>query len=750
MSLQWNSKYTELGIDTLSAALFCLSFSGAFFAFRGLEITSGQLAYIALFESIIILLLSRRWYIAPLIFSGSFLAAALVLGQTERSEIIMKAANDYFLSLGFFLRTGETGDMHIVLTATVLMLPVSGLIFFLIRKVSSLLVYIAIVCAVFIPLLIWFPETFNLFLIALTALMIQLPRHLSLILARQRPQDTRLPRGPMQVLAIPVVIASVLLANLVVPANTVNWRWAPLVNRITDLQDIWHNSLGSARSWQAFSLAEYGFIPSGYRLGGPVELSERSILRVKSEANVLIRGISRNIYTGSSWERAQRQYYRFDSPIWQFIRQRTFNAGSPAGNEGQEFRSRFARDISLDIELLINSSTIFNSGRVTSLDIADKLNYPPYFTKDGDIFVFRALPRNTSYSVNTLWYDRSLEGFTEALISLENNISRSDRQWQQIENEYLQLPDGLPSSVHLTASTVAAAGATPYARALLLEQYLRDEFTYSLSPVMPPEDEDFVAHFLETKVGYCVYFATAMVVMARTLGIPARYVEGFALEPEVSENLWTASGQNAHSWAELYFYGIGWLTFDPTPSVAPPDPLVPPENGAVPPEPEITPQPDTDLPPTQIPEEKDRTSLILLIIISALVLIYILARLAIFLARQRHRQRFQVEYVRRRYPNAAKRLDFYYKDVLRQMTCIDIIPEPGETMLNFAIRADKYLRFTDHSVPEAFAPVSNLVYGDIVPAENDIKQLLLLHRRLEERLQESLTRTAYFWKRVLR
>lgn len=90
----------------------------------------------------------------------------------------------------------------------------------------------------------------------------------------------------------------------------------------------------------------------------------------------------------------------------------------------------------------------------------------------------------------------------------------------------------------------------------MLAQYLAANTTYSLTPLTPPADEDFVAYFLETKTGYCTYYASAMAVLCRSLGIPARYVEGYQL-PEGTQpgETVTVTQRQAHAWCEVYFKG---------------------------------------------------------------------------------------------------------------------------------------------------------------------------------------------------
>ena len=160
-----------------------------------------------------------------------------------------------------------------------------------------------------------------------------------------------------------------------------------------------------------------------------------------------------------------------------------------------------------------------------------------------------------------------------------------------IRRRYLQLP-AIPERVRQLAHELTADADHPYDKAKAIEAYLRsEEFAYDTRNVtIPEEDEDFVDQFLfESKRGYCDYFSTAMVVLLRSVGIPARWVKGFTAGELVQktsptdDEAWpfrdvpyyegTIRQRHAHSWVEVYFSGIGWLPFEPTkgfalPSVA--------------------------------------------------------------------------------------------------------------------------------------------------------------------------------------
>lgn len=139
---------------------------------------------------------------------------------------------------------------------------------------------------------------------------------------------------------------------------------------------------------------------------------------------------------------------------------------------------------------------------------------------------------------------------------------------------YLQLPAELDPRLADLAAEWASGAATPYDRAIAIESALR-RMPYTLDVPEPPAGREVVSWFLfDLGRGYCDYFASALVVLARLNGIPARLAVGYAggaYDAESGE--YTITELNAHSWPELYFPGNGWLRFEPTPAQPTPERL---------------------------------------------------------------------------------------------------------------------------------------------------------------------------------
>ena len=135
----------------------------------------------------------------------------------------------------------------------------------------------------------------------------------------------------------------------------------------------------------------------------------------------------------------------------------------------------------------------------------------------------------------------------------------------EIRENYLQLPK-LDPGIPALARDITRRAATPFDKAQAIELYLRTRFGYTLTQPDPPPADPLAYFLLHRKMGHCEYFATAMAVMVRSLGIPARYINGFLLgEYNDVADSYIVRASDAHSWVEVYFPEYGWISFDPTP-----------------------------------------------------------------------------------------------------------------------------------------------------------------------------------------
>ncbi|OEV08782.1 transglutaminaseTgpA domain-containing protein [Streptomyces nanshensis] len=172
-------------------------------------------------------------------------------------------------------------------------------------------------------------------------------------------------------------------------------------------------------------------------------------------------------------------------------------------------------------------------------------------------------------------------------------LRESPKPADAIAEEYTKVPESLPSVVERRARSVTRGASNDYERAVRLQNWFASDggFTYD-TRVRAGSGSAAIVNFLEQKEGFCVHFAFSMAAMARTLGIPARVAVGFTPGTAAANGRMNVGLKDAHAWPELYFEGVGWTRFEPTPTRGTPPPYTQPD----------TPDPNEDSPAEQLPD----------------------------------------------------------------------------------------------------------------------------------------------------
>ncbi len=282
------------------------------------------------------------------------------------------------------------------------------------------------------------------------------------------------------------------------------------------------------------------------KLGGPIRLSDRKIMIVKSDEPIYLRGNVKHIYTGSSWQ----------SYEWGFSKHKLND--SLSGLTYYERKSYFEE----------KSITIKNQNFATQTVFSPYLPDSFYSEKGTSIFKNNdhvlILPDGIyKYETYTIRVQKPYPYgvlLAKGIYNTKDNIENIDI--------YLQIPeDKITNEVKDLVKTIVKDKETDFEKAVAIEKYLRDNYEYSLDVKEVPEDAEFISHFLfNEKKGYCTYFATAMAIMLRLEGIPTRYIEGYLAREEVEPGIYEVSNKNAHTWVEAFIEPVGWMVFEPTPA----------------------------------------------------------------------------------------------------------------------------------------------------------------------------------------
>lgn len=140
-----------------------------------------------------------------------------------------------------------------------------------------------------------------------------------------------------------------------------------------------------------------------------------------------------------------------------------------------------------------------------------------------------------------------------------------DAQWRSLAPEAVG-PDGWEwADLYAVNEQIVGDATDPYDVTLRIEKTLREQFDYSLTPPESDYSSPYAAFLLDTQTGYCQHFAGTMAFLLRYNGIPARVAVGFTSGDRQGTDTYLVSTGNAHAWVEVYFHGVGWVAFDPTP-----------------------------------------------------------------------------------------------------------------------------------------------------------------------------------------
>jgi transglutaminase-like putative cysteine protease len=147
-----------------------------------------------------------------------------------------------------------------------------------------------------------------------------------------------------------------------------------------------------------------------------------------------------------------------------------------------------------------------------------------------------------------------------------------------VKEKYLQLPEDFSPRIQALAKEITTEATTPFEKAILITRYLRESIVYSQTIPEGPRKTDRLEWVLfDLKQAYCVYYASAEVLMLRSVGVPARLAVGFT-QGERDGNTYVVRRLNSHAWPEVYFPSIGWVEFEPTAGQDPLDRPLPPQD----------------------------------------------------------------------------------------------------------------------------------------------------------------------------
>src|SRR5436190_6750655 len=347
--------------------------------------------------------------------------------------------------------------------------------------------------------------------------------------------DWRLLRGGLTWTTVLVIMA--LVTPRVGAAEVLNGAWSTFEGPYHSVEAEWQRFFAGVSGPSRLRGVSFS---DSIRLGQAPNLGDRVVMTVEAPSGHFWRAVTYDFYTGAGWRTTESD--------------KADKISLPTADR-ESYQARF------DI-IVPHSNILFAANEPQKVDV-------PYQFYTG---------ADKTYSTSLHALNRSQAAGTYTVTSL---VSTADKQTLRkvtatytdyIKAKYLQLPSTVPPRVRALAHSLLDNIPNAYDKAETLETFLRSP-PYSYSPqVKPtPPGKDPIEYFLfDLRQDFCEYFASAMVVMLREAGVPARLVEGFTTGTyDSASNAYVVKEQDAHAWVEVYFPQYGWIEFEPTPSQPP-------------------------------------------------------------------------------------------------------------------------------------------------------------------------------------
>lgn len=553
------------------------------------------------------------------------------------------------------------------------------------------------------------------------------------------------------------IILALCLAVLVLPAPKEPYQWNIVKSVCSNVANFVKKLTGFiSHPWEQYG--EVGFSDDGRFLEG-LNSSDTEVLEIYISnsssivSNLKLIGCISGDFAGNRWI--------FDTETESRDRMMdTLETKCAVNKYDESCRSDYYREIKLNYNnLLYNTRYMFTPSK---MQVESSAKYNSFFKeKNGSIISDRRLTYGDTYSVSffTLNY-----GNPEFIRMLDAAGEIDEKEWEQsVKSEGLTVnegysfedyrayvgeiyrkytkTDGVSDKVGDILDKLTENSSGRYETMKRLEAYLGSMEYTTKGVVFPDEITDgksFLDHFLlKSRKGYCMHYATAFVLMAREMGVPCRYVQGYSVGTDGSENV-TVTQNNAHAWPEVYFDNVGWIAFEPTPGYSGGNSwkvwgnqtTPAPENIgsiSIPVIDDEKPM-DTEIIPEEKPVQID-IKFILIPVLSAAGFLILFYTISVFVSRKR--------YIKMGFDDKFRHLS---KENFRFLNYLGFHIESGETLAEFKDRISKSEKFDLNEHLEFITHREEMLYSDVLISEKQVDDAQKTYLALREILKKSKLR----------
>ncbi|MFQ5611355.1 MAG: transglutaminaseTgpA domain-containing protein [Anaerolineae bacterium] len=327
-----------------------------------------------------------------------------------------------------------------------------------------------------------------------------------------------------------------------------------------EFQEDWNRLFANLNYRPTYQTDSFG---QSLTLGGPRHLSDTPVMDVEAEVGRYWRAVVFDEYTGKAWRSTDQDTIE--------IGPRRLSGDLPAFSQRRAITQTF---------------TSFRDGAT----VLYALGNPVWSSLDARAHTTFVSPQQAQANAQNLWDDieqpwvqdltylRSRSGIdlgesyqvrSEVSVATVEQLQSAGTDYPNwVRDRYLQLPEGIPQRVFDLAGDITGGFDNPFDKADAIQDYIRTNIKYNEGIEAPPPGRDKVDYILfDLQEAYCDYYATSMIVLLRSQGVPARLAAGYAGGVyDRNFNVYHVLNRHAHSWVEVYFPDYGWIEFEPTPA----------------------------------------------------------------------------------------------------------------------------------------------------------------------------------------
>ncbi len=501
------------------------------------------------------------------------------------------------------------------------------------------------------------------------------------------------------------------------------------------------------------SLFDIGLVMNSTYVGGNLyNIKPKPLAATTLKESALVKITSFDTYDGVMWDSDFEKSYRING-FWDY-EQNSYLAGDAVSNDDFVRNVTKAATVSrTTITLLENSFFVPVLGQVIGFNEETKTTNPVLFNKSGSIFSYYGFEKGYKYAIDSIVYESDKKALITQLkkLSIESGFTEDPLYDVDCDfyKSYTQLPKDLPKNLSQIFGKLKLKGMSEYEKAYTIAEYFsyKNGYVYDREPNNFKRGDDIIERLLATKKGHCVYYSTAMVIMARMAGIPSRFVAGYKTIKNPTGKLQIIDASSPYAWVECYIPNIGWVSFDPAPDYEVNannvnKNLITMQQTVV----EDVDEDDEEVRKVAGTNLKwnssfDYSGLVIL----GFVLLVIIGFIFNAIISQKF---YTLDSVRKRFSSTKMQTEYFYCDILRQFSWLGYRLKKGETLREVTARVCEGLSI-DYAlaVNLAINTVEELHYGNIEPSQDAVLGMFEARTRLENVLKDRNNKVAYVIKR---